>query len=95
MAIPTARLAFMKLHTGDLEAATAFWQAAFGFADVGDWYTIALQALSGFAFYGSPVMVSELPEKATPGPVLRYLPSIRSVGTENDSELRATACPPW
>lgn len=31
MTAPTARLAFFKLNTGDLEGATAFWQEAFGF----------------------------------------------------------------
>ena len=72
MAVPTARLAFMKLHTGDLEAATAFWQAAFGFA-VTNSYDVAefrenIMALPGQMESGPQLMLVE-PKPVAPQPV--------------------------
>ena len=72
MAIPTARLAFMKLHTGDLEAATAFWQAAFGFSVTNSYDVEAfrenIMALPGQMESGPQLMLVE-PRPRGPQPV--------------------------
>lgn len=72
MSIPTARLAFMKLHVEDLEEATAFWQAAFGFAVTGSYDVEAFRenilALPGQAESGPQLMLVE-PKPRGPQPV--------------------------
>ncbi len=72
MTAPTARLAFMKLHTGDLEAATAFWHAAFGFSVTGSYDVAAfrenIMALPGQLESGPQLMLVE-PKPKGPQPV--------------------------
>ncbi|WAT17898.1 VOC family protein [Aurantiacibacter sp. MUD11] len=72
MSAPTARLAFIKLNTGDLEAATAFWQEAFGFAVTGSYDVEAfrenIMALPGQSESGPQLMLVE-PKPRGPQPV--------------------------